>query len=496
MTNSKSKMVLQGQLYRVKGNEPILLDDPQRIWVVQCGSMALFAVTVKDGAIEGTRRYLCSINQGEALFGTAATSEHQNRRILAVPIGETELLHLNQECFSKLVASADTRAIAWVEGWLGQLGTALSHVATPAIQVRAAGQTRFSLSNGQTLQPESDVVCWLQLQQGSVRFLGFEELTLTTTAGIFPLSDKMWLEAVEEVQLATNTTAQIRNSDTILAGLSQLHIQLLYCCYLAEQAGSGGRTPAVARSPTPQSSSHSRSSRGVSIDAEYQDGDFFLEGTPLLVAAGAVGRAMGVKIRPPARSENLKRVKEPLSAIVRASRIRMRRVLLRDNWWEKDCGPLVAYTQEDNRPIALLPVSATRYEIFDPVERTRLPVDARRAETLAPVAYMFYRSLPDKALKAVELLQFALKNRGKDLVVIVLTGIAVTLLGMLTPYATAILIDNAIPDSDRGLLLQVGLGLLVAAIATALFQLAQGFAICGWKWLGTLPLKLLCGIGC
>jgi ATP-binding cassette subfamily C protein len=121
MTNSKSKMVLQGQLYRVKGNEPILLDDPQRIWVVQCGSMALFAVTVKDGAIEGTRRYLCSINQGEALFGTAATSEHQNRRILAVPIGETELLHLNQECFSKLVASADTRAIAWVEGWLGQL---------------------------------------------------------------------------------------------------------------------------------------------------------------------------------------------------------------------------------------------------------------------------------------------------------------------------------------------------------------------------------------
>jgi len=477
MTNSKSKMVLQGQLYSVKGNEPILLDDPQRIWVVQCGSMALFAVTVKDGVIEGTRRYLCSINQGEALFGTAATSEHQNRQILAVPIGETELLHLNQECFSKLVANADARAIAWVEGWLRQLGTALSHVAMPAIQVRAAGQTRFSLSNGQTLQPESDVVWWLQLQQGSVRFLGFEELTLTTTAGIFPLSDKMWLEAVEEVQLATNTTAQIRNSDTILAGLSQLHIQLLHCCYLAEQG--------EAEEELQRLRDRQRLNRQVTAEAlgelastlNYQDGDFFLEGTPLLVAAGAVGRAMGVKIRPPARSENLKRVKEPLSAIVRASRIRMRRVLLRDNWWEKDCGPLVAYTQEDNRPMALLPVSATRYEIFDPVERTRVPVDARRAATLAPVAYMFYRSLPDKALKALELLQFALKNRGKDLVVIVLTGIAVTLLGMLTPYAISILIDNAIPDSDRGLLLQVGLGLLVAAIATALFQLAQGFAI-------------------
>ncbi|WP_298914454.1 hypothetical protein [uncultured Nostoc sp.] len=116
-----------------------------------------------------------------------------------------------------------------------------------------------------------------------------------------------------------------------------------------------------------------------------QDGDIFLEGTPLLVAAGAVGRAMGIKICPPSRSENLKRIKEPLEAIVRASRIRMRRVLLRDNWWEKDSGPIVAYTQQDNRPVALLPIGATHYEIFDPVEHTRLKVDERIAATLVPV---------------------------------------------------------------------------------------------------------------
>ncbi|MBW4458208.1 MAG: NHLP bacteriocin export ABC transporter permease/ATPase subunit, partial [Nostoc indistinguendum CM1-VF10] len=208
-----------------------------------------------------------------------------------------------------------------------------------------------------------------------------------------------------------------------------------------------------------------------------QEATFFLEGAPLLVVAGAVGRCLGVKIRPPAKSENLKRVKEPLEAIVRASRLRMRQILLRDNWWEQDCGPLVAYTQEDNRPIALLPVSPTHYEIFDPSLGNRLPVDALIASTLAPVAYMFYRSLPDKVLKAGDLFRFALKNRGRDILIVFLTGIAATLLGMLTPHATAILIDNAIPDSDRGLLLQVGLGLLVAAFGTAVFRLAQGFAL-------------------
>jgi ATP-binding cassette subfamily C protein len=468
---------MQGQLYIVKGNEPILLDDPFKLWVIQSGSMALFAVTVKNGVIEGTRRYLFSIKQGEALFGTAAASGNQHRLILAVPMGETELLQVDQECFSELVANADARAIAWVEGWLEQLGTALSHFATPAIQVRASGQARFSLNNGQTFQPETGVVCWVHLTQGTVRLMGFEELTLTSTAGTFPLNDRIWLEAVEGVQLASVATSEIRNSDTILAGLSQLHTQLLHCTYLLDEQ--------EAQEELQRLRDRQRLNRQVTAEAlgelastlNYQDGDFFLEGTPLLVAAGAVGRAMGVKIRPPARSENLKRVKEPLEAIVRASRIRMRRVLLRDNWWEKDSGPMVAYTQEDNRPVALLRVSATRYEMFDPIEQTRVRVDEQIAVTLAPVAYMFYRSLPDKALKAWDLVQFALKGRGKELLAILITGIAVTLLGMLTPQATAILMDNAIPDSDRGLLLQVGLGLLVAALGTALFQLTQGFAI-------------------
>ncbi|MBW4572359.1 MAG: NHLP bacteriocin export ABC transporter permease/ATPase subunit [Tolypothrix carrinoi HA7290-LM1] len=468
-------MLLQGKVYQVKGNEPILLDDPFKVWVIQSGSMALFAVTVKNGVIEGTRRYLFSISQGEALFGTAAGGDRQ-RLILAVPMGETELLQVNQECFRELVANADVRAIAWIKAWLRLLSTAFQ-TSTPAIQVKASGQARFSLINGQTFQPEANVVSWVELTQGTVRFLGFEELTLTTAAGIFPLNDEMWLEAVEEVQLASVATSEIRNADILLQGLSQLHTQILHCTYLLDEQ--------EAQEEIQRLRDRQRLNRQVTAEAigelastlNYQDGDFFKEGTPLLVAAGAVGKAMGVKIRPPARSENLKRVKEPLETIVRASRIRMRRVLLRDNWWQKDSGPLIAYTQQDNRPVALLPVSATRYEIFDPVEQTRVLVDERTAATLAPVAYMFYRSLPDKALKAFDLLQFALKGRGSELIVILMTGITVTLLGMVTPQATAILMDNAIPDSDRGLLLQVGLGLLVAALGTALFQLTQGFAI-------------------
>ncbi|WP_414756264.1 NHLP bacteriocin export ABC transporter permease/ATPase subunit [Anabaena sp. CCY 9910] len=460
-------MELQGQIYIINGNEPIVLNDSSRVWVVQSGSVALFAVTVKDGVIDGTRRYLCSISQGEALFGTV----HQQHQILAVPIGEVELLLLHPECFRELGATAN----AWIENWLLQLGGVLSQIPTPKIQVKAAGQGRFSLNNGQTFQPATGVSCWVELQEGNVCFLGCEELRLTT-ATTFPLNDKIWLTAVGGVQLTTHSSSEYENPDTLLAGLSQLHTQILSCVALLDEQ--------EAQAELTRLQERQRLNRRVTAEAlgelsstlNSQDGNFFLEGTPLLMAAGAVGRAMGIKISPPLRSENLQRVKEPLEAIVRASRIRMRRVLLRDNWWLQDAGALVAYTKE-NQPVALLPVAGNRYEIFDPVNYSRVVVNEGVAATLAPMAYMLYRSLPDKALRAIDIVKFTLRGHGWDLLQILFTGIFITLLGMITPYATSIIIDNAIPDSDRSLLLQIGLGLLVAALGTGIFQLAQGFAL-------------------
>ena len=196
----------------------------------------------------------------------------------------------------------------------------------------------------------------------------------------------------------------------------------------------------------------------------------------LLLAAGAVGKALGIPIEPPAKSEDLNRVQEPIEAIARASRVRMRRVTLRDDWWQKDGGPILAYTLADNHPVALLPVSDTRYELLDPFTLTRTTVDRHNAATLAPIGYTFYRPLP-LILKTQSLLQFAVRGHIKELLVILGTGILGALLGMLTPQATAILIDSAIPDANRGLLGQIALGLLATAFGATLFQLMQGFAL-------------------
>ena len=214
-----------------------------------------------------------------------------------------------------------------------------------------------------------------------------------------------------------------------------------------------------------------------------------LEGSPLLMVASAVGAALGVTISPPARSEDLSRLNDPLEAIAQASRLRLREVLLTERWWRKDCGPLLAYRREDKRPVALLPVSPMRYELFDPVLQTRTSVTARLATTLSPVAWMFYRPFPEQARSAPALLFFALRGHVKTLLSIVLTGVAITMLGMLTPQATAILIDHAIPDADRQVVLHLSLSLFLAACGAALFQVTQGVALLRLEYVSSAAMQ-------
>ena len=97
--------------------------------------------------------------------------------------------------------------------------------------------------------------------------------------------------------------------------------------------------------------------------------------------------------------------------------------------------------------------------------------------TLAPVAYVVSRPFPARALTPVALLQFGLRGHAKDVLLVLLCSLCTTLLGWCTPALTSVLIDQAIPDADRGLLLQIGLALLAAAFGQSLFQFAQTVAL-------------------
>jgi NHLM bacteriocin system ABC transporter ATP-binding protein len=464
--------------HRLKGNQPLLLNEPDKVWVVESGSLALFAIPVKDRVAEGERRYLFTVDPGGVLVGSAPSHAGAALGLVAVAIEPTELLRL-------VLPHPQFKSL--LEGWIHRCGQVDGF---PLVKPGGFSQLQYvSLQKGQIYQPQPNQVVWVQIQQGRALWLGHSELPLHQGV-IFPLGNLMWLEADEPVELLIRSTLEVTDEEC-LSGWAQLHGHFLRCIQLITAAAAQTELLRFqARQQLNQQVTQKTIYSLASVLQLHQD-NYLQAETPLLIAAGAVGKAIGVTIEPPMKSEDLTRVKEPLEAIARSSQLRLRRVLLRDAWWQKDNGAILAYTSMDRHPVALLPAGSRHYELFDPIAAglaaaqaaqtantipKRIRVDAKVASTLDPVAFVFYRPLPDGVLKAIDLLKFALGGRQRDIIAILLTGIAATLLGMLVPQATAVLIDNAIPYGNLGLLLQIALGLLAVAFGSASFQLAQAIA--------------------
>jgi ATP-binding cassette subfamily C protein len=389
---------LPAQTRGLKGNEELRLDDPSRVWIVESGELAVFAVESLAAASQGSRTHLFGRNAGDCLFGfdgdaapTLVAVALQDTRLRAVPL--RELAPLARE------HGVDPHAAlaAWTDRWRACLRD------LPAPPWEAS-----------TLAGESALRAW------------HGEVTVRLQRRLE--EEARW----ERARLSERERLSREASSHAVEGLASV----------LEPSG---------RQPLPR-------------------------GSALFVAASAVGRQLGMTVKAPPAWQVTDARTDPVELIARTSHLRLRRVVLDGEWWAQDGGPLLAYRGAERRPVALLPRTTRSYWIFDPAAGTREPLSAADAAAVAPGAWVFYRPLPQKLQSDLELLRFALRGRGRDLLTIALCGIGATLLGMLTPQATALLVDHAVPDGNADMLWQLGLGLAAAALGAAVFRLTQGIA--------------------
>ena len=466
----------------LKRNKTLLLNDPQTLWRIESGALALLAVSIQNGKPNGRRRYLFSIKVGELMFAPPVNSEHY--QLLAVALKATTLEQLSASTLQRSIVEHPQTIVAQMERWIDHLSVTLAGIAAPAALTPIA--QHGILDVGEVFQPPQGTIAWVQLWQGQANLLGMAGLDITSEIGRLPLPSHLWLQAHSVVEVDSCPSTAIKDARVFWDGLMALQSLVLKGVEQREQqlrqqeVGQFQERQQLDRQLIDET--HAAFARLFELQRPQENDRDELLANPLsheaalLVATGAVGRALGITICSPSPSNDQHRLKEPLEAIARASRIRIRRVTLRDDWWQKDNGALLAYTLEDHRPVALLPLSETSYEVIDPVQQTRQRCSQALVDTLSPTAYTFYRPLPE-TLKPIDLLQFAIRGHRKELLVLLLAGLAATLVGMITPHATAILVDQAIPNADRQILVQIALGLLSTAIGATLFQLTQGFAI-------------------
>ena len=161
-----------------------------------------------------------------------------------------------------------------------------------------------------------------------------------------------------------------------------------------------------------------------------------------------------------------------VDAIARISRFICRSVVLEPNWFREDCGVLIS--DIDGEPVACVPGGKSGYMIYRGKEGTAVPLTAAVANTINPRANSLGRTLPDRALKPKDLLQFAIRSLNRrDLAAILILGLISALIGILLPQLNQILYDDYIPLGNYGQLIQLCLVICTFMVGNLFFGMVK-----------------------
>lgn len=471
-----------GERIELDGSSPFLLDSPGRIWLLERGAVDVFLVQLVDGAPSGRRVHLFRREAPALLTGCRVPPEGEAGGWLAVPVAQATVRVVPIETF--LAASqeepASSEAVRLATLWIEDLARGMAPPRRPRGGVIARAPGSFTLGAGDVLQAGREGL-WVRLRSGSAALLGDANLAIPPGDEWVPLATSVWLSTGD------GATVEVVDLETVLAGEQPLQSFERG----AEMAlrGHAARRRDLERRALEETTAELEASRDELAAALASAVSLFGRRVPRRIAASShvdavlaacqeIGWYAGIEFRrPPARS--VQRARDPVDEISRTSHVRYREVTLRGRWWRQDNGPLLAFRQTDGPsvPVALIPRSPRSYRMVDPTAGTSVRVDASVAAQLDPTAYMFYRPLPESDVTARVVLAHALRGNRGDVAMILGMALLVGLLAILTPIMTNLVFGEIVPAGETSQLLQVGIGLVIAGLASAAFGLTKDFAI-------------------
>ena len=399
----------------IDGSRPQLLDDAGLAWLDGKGKVSLFLTRLAEDDQIGAKTFLFEAEEGQLLVGMAPEGTPDKKVLLATGLSGSSLLRLElQELRNLLKGEAGKEVSTLVGNWLKGLAA----------------------------------ICQREDQ-------GFGEMAMAEE------------QLLHEYEYLTDPLV-----------MENYHSQVLRCAAdLWEKQNQAERLRLEEKEKFNQRLIESSISRLALINQNKKN--VRLEeasGNALLDACRLVGKAMDIEIlSPPSdRTDNKSTV---LDDIARASRIRTRQVVLKGEWFKEDAGPILGFMEEDDRPVALIPASPSKYVLHDVTFGTEKPVNRGTAAKIKHFGFVFYRPFENKEISLRDLLSFGYRSCWKrDLIMIALMGILGGILGTAIPIATGIVFNNIIPEGERGQLLQIAFFLGASALAAMIFQFISSLA--------------------
>ncbi len=179
------------------------------------------------------------------------------------------------------------------------------------------------------------------------------------------------------------------------------------------------------------------------------------------------------RIQPAPLPDELSDLNDQLEYLLRPTGIMRRVVKLTGSWWRNAVSPLLGQTKAGD-VVALIPSGLHGYAYFDYQSGNRVKLTAKTARLLCDEAFCFYRPLALKKLGLKDLIAYIISTLSKaDILLVALASLAVSLLGLFSPFATQLLFDKVLPSGNPGLLLPMAVLLVGVSVSSILISIVK-----------------------
>jgi NHLM bacteriocin system ABC transporter ATP-binding protein len=452
-------VALHGTAERLAADAPMRLDTYDGFFLVRAGYVDLFVVPLIDGEPIGARRHVLRVPSGRLVGGLPAMG---NAAVIAVGGLETEIEHLRSIEPLTLPSAAED---ALLDLWIAALAESAFGPAPAWPEVLAEAGAETACTAGARLHAGRSVL-WIHPTACSI---GDGDSAMTTA---LPLAAGFFLRTREDTSAFAQPTSAMAIAD-LRDGLVEFHRHAAasIAATLTEH-DRAAQQRLTTRAALDAKTMSGAIQRLALVGRRRTRATASPDAAPLIAAFSAVADRLGVPLN------NLPRVdlrQKTLPQLARLTGFGFRRVLLRDDWWRKDNGPLISHIAETHSPVALLPDGRGRTWLVDGNGETR--VTAKIAETIEPEAFTFYRPTPPEIRSLPGLARQIFRGAGGDLTAILAMGLLGSLLGTFTPIATGFLFEWVVPRAELGTLVAVIGGLALAALGGASFDLVKAIAL-------------------
>jgi NHLM bacteriocin system ABC transporter ATP-binding protein len=470
----------EGQRLETGNNKPVLINDPDKVWLVVSGKIDIFSADLKDKDSTGARSYFFTIDESEIIMGINNELSESNSIFLAVGHAGSVLYSLSIKRFAELCREEITKkeACALLDKWIKGLSFGISRDINPETDIIISDESKLNIHSNKKFRC-TDKVIWIKMIKGDALYLGIKEINDPGHHYLFPLTRDSYAQTIDPVEINTYTTEELSDSNTIWESLKHFYDVILFCEMLNTRLAMVDELNRIADKENEINKKRTDAFYKIAsvINRKISRSYFSQEDNDLIISCRHVARESGIQIIVPRINHGEESTNFRLQDIANSSRFRIRKVNLKNHWWKKDAGPLLAYTKDGDIPVAILPAGRGKYEYINASENLRIPLNTKVAENIKATAFQFYRPFPEKPIKGKDLLKFAIKGTRSDFLMILTVGILGGLLSLLVPILTGFIFDRIIPQSDVRELYVFAAAIFVSALAIAAFQLVRSFTM-------------------